>query len=174
MFLGRVNWNATQPRLLAILLRWGERASGGKRNLVWKQPFQGVGDDPESQVKSSTLFRPLFPPFSCSSTPVPPLTLGLSRPPPLLRLHISHDSQAGFVRLGSYPFPGLWLVRFTNTARSWHASTSESVLSDRHGLIVCFNDQFPGYLNVGNWHRPGHGHRHRRAKPQCLLRLAVP
>ena len=117
---------------------------------------------------------PSFPPSAAHPHQSLRSPLDFLVPPPLLRLHISHDSQAGFVRLGSYPFPGLWLVRFTNTARSWHASTSESVLLDRHGFILCSDDQFPGYMNVGNWHRPSHGHGHQRAKPECLLKLAVP
>jgi len=152
----RVNWNAMWPRLLANVLRWDERASGGARILVWKQ--QGVGPGGESQVGYPVSPTPLSP-FSCLSTPVPPLPLRLSHPP--------HPPLASFSRLASNfrlsVFPGLWLVRFPNTARSWHAPSSESVLLDRHGFILCFNDQFPGYMNVGNWHRPGHGHGHRSA-----------
>jgi len=133
------------PDCLRTHLRWGERASGGARILVWKQPLQGVGDDPEERVKSSTLFPPSFPPSAAHPH------RSLRSPsdflvPPLLHLRRSHDSRAVFVRLVSSPTPSLvfgWLA-FPNTGRSWHSPSSESVLLDRHGFIICFNDQFPG------------------------------
>jgi len=72
--------------------------------------FKGVGDDPEESVKSNTQFPPsaAHPHWSLRS----PSDLFVLSPGPLC-LHRSHDSRAVFVRLISYPFPGLWRVRLS-------------------------------------------------------------
>ena len=114
---------------------------------------------------------PRFPPFSCSSTPRPPLPLRVSRPLPLLRLHCSHDPQV-FIRLVPQPLVLGWFS-FPNTARSWHwhSSSSRSVFAVRHGFLHSpnSNDQISSCVNIGDWHRPRHGHGRQRAEPEYLL-----
>ena len=147
-----------------------ERESGGARILVWRQPtVQGVRDE-ESVYCSRVLLPPLFFLASAAHThqSLPALSHWLV-PPSSACIVLTTREQISFV---SSPTPSLVFggFAFPNTARpSWHTPPSEPVFVDHHGFILCFKDQFPGYMNVGNWHRPGHGHGHRRAEPECLL-----
>ena len=155
----RVNWNETRPRLLADVLRWDERSSAGARILVWKQQFQGVGDIRRRVSSRAPCFPPLSPLQLLIHTgpSAPPQTF--SFPPSSACIVLTAREQFSFA---SSPTPSLVF--------GWFASPIQQDLGthphlNRYCWIVTgsysFNDQFPGYMNVGNWHQPGHGHGHR-------------
>ena len=102
----RCGLTGTQRSLdcLRTHFRWGKRASGGARILVWKQPLQGVGDDPE-RVKSSTLSPPSFPTSAAHPHPSLCSPSDFLVPPPSTCVVLTTREQFSFVSSRLLPLP---------------------------------------------------------------------